>query len=192
MTDRTDRKGLPLPDQPLQTERLSLQLVSECSLPGLFEVHASEDVCRYLPFATWVDMEDARTWYARARQRHMDGDAIQWAVTLRATGTVLGMCLLFNYEPSHGRAELGYSLGQSYWGQGFAREAVSVVIAHGFDALGLHRLEARVDPRNSASAGLLRRLGFVHEGCLRRRDHLKDERVDVDYFGLLQPDWDRA
>ena len=125
MTESTDRKDLPLPDQPLQTERLSLQLVSERSLPGLFEIHASDDVCRYLPFATWQDMKDACTWHERARQRHADGDAIQWAVMLRRSDTVLGMCLLFNYEPTHGRAELGYSLGQSYWGQGFAREAVS-------------------------------------------------------------------
>jgi RimJ/RimL family protein N-acetyltransferase len=166
-----------------------LQLVSRRALPGLFAVHSDEAVCRYLPFATWQRMDDADTWYGRARQRHEDGDAIQWAISSRDTGAVLGMCLLFNYEQSHARAELGYSLGRPYWGLGFAREAVSAVIAHGFDVLDLHRLEARVDPRNSASAGLLQRLGFVHEGRLRRRDHLKDERVDVDYFGLLRLDW---
>ncbi len=181
--------GLPLPEQALQTPRLTLQLVSERNLPGLFAVHNVEEVCRYLPFATWQDMEDARRWYDKARQRHAEGDAIQWVVSERSSGNVCGMCLLFNYESSHARAEVGYSLARDFWGQGMAREAVSAVLAHGFNTLELYRLEARVDPRNTASAGLLKRLGFVHEGCLRRRDQMKDERVDVDYFGLLRADW---
>lgn len=188
-TDDSDASGLPLPAQPLQTARLTLQLVSERNLPGLLAVHSVDEVCRYLPFATWQDMEDAKRWYARASDRHREGGAIQWVVIERDSGTVCGMCLLFNYESSHARAEVGYSLGRDFWGRGMAREALSAVLVHGFDTLGLYRLEARVDSRNSASAGLLRRLGFKHEGCLRRRDQLKDERVDVDYFGLLRPEW---
>lgn len=184
-----DASRLSLPERPLRTARLSLELVTDRTLPGLFTVHAVEEVCRFLPFATWQNMDDARQWYERARQRHTDGEAIQWVVCDRDTASVCGMCLLFNYDRGHARAELGYSLGRAHWGRGLAQEAVSAVIDYGFDALDLYRLEARVDPRNHASAVLLKRLGFAHEGCLRRRDELKGERVDVDYFGLLRPDW---
>ena len=47
------------------------------------------------------------------------------------------------------------------------RESLEAVIAHGFAAMDLHRIEAVVDTDNGASSGLLRRLGFTHEGVRR-------------------------
>jgi len=59
---------------------------------------------------------------------------------------------------------LGYWMGLPYAGQGYMREAASLVAAFAFDTLLLHRLQASCLPRNEPSINLLRRLGFEEEG----------------------------
>ena len=59
----------------------------------------------------------------------------------------------------------------------------------GFRALGLHRIEADIDPRNAASRRLLARLGFTSEGTLRERFFVGDEATDSEIFGLLREQW---
>ena len=68
------------------------------------------------------------------------------------------------------------------------REAASAVIDHAFGTLRLNRLEADIDPRNVASAGLLERLGFAREGLLRERWIVGDEVSDSALYGLLASD----
>jgi RimJ/RimL family protein N-acetyltransferase len=67
-------------------------------------------------------------------------------------------------------------------------EAAHAVIDHGFNTVGLRRLEADIDPRNLGSAKLLERLGFVREGLLRERWVVGDEISDSALYGLLKRD----
>ena len=55
--------------------------------------------------------------------------------------------------------------------------------------LGLHRLEADIDPRNTASRRSLERLGFQREGYLRERWLVAGEVCDTELFGLLGREW---
>ena len=64
--------------------------------------------------------------------------------------------------------ELGYWLGVRWWGKGYATEAVAAIANYGLGALGLLRLQAMVYGPNVASARVLEKTGFTHEGTLRR------------------------
>lgn len=59
---------------------------------------------------------------------------------------------------------LGYVAYASTTGHGYMTEGLGLVIAHAFEELGLHRLEANIQPGNTRSARLVERLGFRHEG----------------------------
>jgi ribosomal-protein-alanine N-acetyltransferase len=63
---------------------------------------------------------------------------------------------------------LGYAAVAAYAGQGYMREGLEIVLARGFTELGLHRLEANIQPANQASIALVRGAGFVHEGFSER------------------------
>ena len=65
-------------------------------------------------------------------------------------------------------------------------EALVGLLSSAFSDMGLRRIEAEVDVRNSASARLLARLGFVREGLLRQRWVSKGEVKDVEIHGLLR------
>jgi RimJ/RimL family protein N-acetyltransferase len=69
------------------------------------------------------------------------------------------------------------------------REAVGELLRFAFEELGLHRIEADVDPRNVASIRLLERVGFCLEGRMRERWIVGDEINDTAFYGLLRREW---
>jgi len=61
-------------------------------------------------------------------------------------------------------ASLGYYVGAPFAGRGYMREGLELVKRYAFHELGLHRLEANIQPENTASIALVKRCGFVYEG----------------------------
>ena len=89
----------------------------------------------------------------------------------------------------HGTGELGYVLNPAYFGNGYATEASNAMLALGFEQLGLHRIIARIDARNTASAAVLQRLGMRQEAYLRENEWFKDEWTDEIDFAVLASEW---
>ncbi len=83
------------------------------------------------------------------------------------------------------RAEIGYILKSSHWGQGLANEALAALLQHARDQMGMLRIDADVDPRNSASLRCIERLGFFREGYARERWVVSGEVQDSVLLGLL-------
>lgn len=83
--------------------------------------------------------------------------------------------------------ELGYWLGEDFWGQGLMQEAVLLMLRYARDHLKLLRVFAVVYDRNKASAAVLRKCGFKDEGTLRS-SVIKDGTVlDCLLFGISWP-----
>jgi RimJ/RimL family protein N-acetyltransferase len=173
----------------LDSARLQIRLVTEADLPALLDVNGDDTVTRYLPYASWRGIEDARAWFARMNALQAAGGALQFAIIDKRTSRAIGSCLLFRHEESSARAELGYVLGRQYWGQGYMREALRRLIDCAFGELSLRRLEAEVDPRNVRSARVLTQLGFAQEGLLRERWLTRGVPCSVNTYGLLQREW---
>lgn len=80
------------------------------------------------------------------------------------------------------RGDLGYWLGEPYWGRGIMTAAVSVVAPYAMDRFGLCRLEAAVFAWNPASMRVLERCGFVREGVSAAGVFKDGQLIDeVDY-----------
>ncbi|KAF0177258.1 MAG: GNAT family N-acetyltransferase [Hyphomonadaceae bacterium] len=91
-------------------------------------------------------------------------NSLHWAIT-RDGGEALGRMSLV--IPREGVGEIGVILRADAQGNGLCGEALRLVAAHGFGALGLHRIQADIDPDNAASLRLFERNGFQREGVLR-------------------------
>lgn len=86
-------------------------------------------------------------------------------------------------------AYLGY-YGMAGWqGRGLMSEAVALVVAHAFEGLGLHRIEANIQPGNMSSRALAKRLGFRQEGYSPRYLRIGGEWRDHERWAILSEEW---
>ena len=170
----------------LTTPRLLLRPLREDDAAALFAVFSDPAVMRYWSTAPWTDRAQADHRIASDADAHARGEHLALGIERRDDGRLIGRCTLFDLWPSCRRAQVGYGLHASAWGQGLAAEAVGALLCHGFEAMDLNRVEADIDPRNSASARLLQRLGFTREGLLRERWIVDGEVSDSEIHGLLR------
>jgi RimJ/RimL family protein N-acetyltransferase len=174
---------------PIATPRLVIREVRYADVDDLFEVNGDHEVTRFLPYATWQSREDGVAWFTRMTGLVERGNARQLVLVRKDGDKVIGTLLLFNFDPGSARLELGYVLGRAHWGGGLMREALQSMCAYAFGSLGIRHLEAEVNSSNVASIRLLRSLGFVHEGTLRKRWVAKAAAYDTDMYGLLSAEW---
>jgi RimJ/RimL family protein N-acetyltransferase len=101
-------------------------------------------------------------------------------------GEVVGSAELKLHGPSTG--EIAYAVHPRRWGQGIATAAARELLRLGFDRHGRHRLFATCDPRNLASAAVLRRIGMRYEGRMRGTALIRDGWRDSDLYAVLADD----
>lgn len=171
----------------LQSERLRLRFLAPGDAGALFAIFSNAEVMRYGSSAAWTDPARAHALIDEILAGYADGTLLQLGIEIE--GTVCGTVTLRHFDMANRRCEIGFMLARPYWGTGVMQEAVPALLDHAFDTLGMLRIEADIDPRNTASARLLQRLGFRHEGLLRERWLVNGEVCDSDYYGLLLRDW---
>jgi RimJ/RimL family protein N-acetyltransferase len=126
-------------------------------------VFGDPEVCRYWSRPALQDHAAAAELQQEIAQGFAARTLFQWGIAERSGADVIGTVTLASLSREHGRAEVGYAVARRVWGQGYAGEALAELIAFAFRSLGLRRLEADVDPRNTRSVRVLERLRFRHQ-----------------------------
>jgi len=94
-----------------------------------------------------------------------------------------------DHDTANGTAALGYGFDRHCWGRGYATAAVREIVDDAFRSPVLHKIWARVDPRNVGSMRVLEKAGFRLEGVLESHFVRRGERVDRAMFGLTRTNW---
>jgi RimJ/RimL family protein N-acetyltransferase len=175
-------------DLTLRTPRLDLRPLRPDDAGALMAIHSDPAVMRYWSTPPWSDLQQAHDLIQREIAGMAAGTAVRLGIVVREEAALIGHCTLFSFDAQCRRAETGYALRASAWGHGYANEAVSALLDWGFAELGLNRVEADIDPRNTPSARALERLGFTREGHLRERWIVAGEKCDSLIYGLLAGD----
>jgi ribosomal-protein-alanine N-acetyltransferase len=139
----------------------------------------------YMDIEPLGDLAAADAVIAWATGLAASGDGVRWAIRDRAGAFVgtAGFNALVRERGSRG--EVAYDVVRARWRQGVMAEVLPVVLRHGFESLGLHRIEAMVTPGNAASAALLERHGFLREAVLRDYAFWKGRYWDQWLFARL-------
>jgi len=173
----------------INTPRISLRPISEADVDAFYTVYSNPEVMRYWSTPPLPNRDAASRQIADIHEGFKRHELLKWAIALRNSDMLIGTATLFHPDFSNRRSEIGYALGRAHWGNGYMQEALKAVIDFAFEKLELHRIEADVDPRNTASIRTLERLGFQREGYLRERWQVNGEIQDALFFGLLRPEW---
>jgi [ribosomal protein S5]-alanine N-acetyltransferase len=180
---------MSLPSPTLHTERLSLRPFTDADADALFALHTNPDVLRYWDAPPWSDPARAERFIAGCRQLADEGSGARLAIDRASDGSFIGWCGLTRWNPDYRSASLGYCYDEAAWGHGYATEAARAVLQWAFDTLPLNRVQSETDTRNAASARVLEKLGFAHEGTLREDCIVNGDVSDSWVFGLLRREW---
>jgi RimJ/RimL family protein N-acetyltransferase len=178
------RERLPI----LHGRRVTLRELRTTDAAPLCALLTTEEVSRFIspPPATAEGFARFIAWTLRQRA---SGTYACFAVTLAGHDTAIGIFQVRETEPGFATAEWGFALGSAYWGTGLFQEGAELVLRFAFDALGVHRLEARAALKNGRGNGALRKVGAVQEGVLRRSFLRNGEYLDQALYSIVDDDW---
>jgi ribosomal-protein-alanine N-acetyltransferase len=170
----------------LKTPRLTLRELSLKDAEAIFKMRANQRVNQFIARPTMEDSESAADLVQRTRDAYANQQAIGWAGVLRDGVTIIGSCGFNRFEAENLRAEIGGEMAPKYWGKGIAQEAVAAILQFGLETIGLHAIEAKVDPGNRGACALLDRFGFVKEAVFRDRIYFQGEFRDMAVYTLIK------
>lgn len=168
-------------------DSLHLRWLEPADLPALRAIFGDPEIVRFMAVSCLHTDANAEAFLLSILEGFISGNLYQWGVEFQ--GEIVGTCTLAQIDRDNRRAELGFALARSFHGRGLMRRAVPLLLDFAFGRLGLHRIEADVDPRNLASLKLLEKLGFRREGVLRDRWLEADGFQDSVMLGLLRREW---
>jgi [ribosomal protein S5]-alanine N-acetyltransferase len=138
----------------------------------------------------WLRLPDTPELFAAYLERAARDDRASYLIRHRACGGLVGLVNVNNIvRGSLQSGYLGYAAFASHAGRGLMTEGLRAVLGSVFGDLGLHRVEANIQPGNARSIGLVQRLGFQKEGFSRRYLKIAGEWRDHERWALLAEDF---
>lgn len=167
--------------------RIHLRPLTPADAPLLAAYRNQPEVARYQAWLLPFTLEAAQALIESMRGRTPEDDGwTQLALANVEGDELLGDVAVRRAGP---QAEIGVTLSRQAQGRGLATEGLTLLLAHLFGTLGLHRVYASIDPHNIPVARLLTRLGFRHEGTTLESYLHRGEWTDDATYGLLAREW---
>lgn len=170
----------------LLTERLVLRPPHLDDIDELAEIANNRRIAEMtsrMPFPYGV--KDAEAFIDGCRNGRYGSHV--YAITLADTGRLIGMCSLENRERTGG-FEIGFWLGDPWWGKGYATEAASTLVDQAFRSTAAERIHALCRTVNSASRNVIRKCGFSFVG-LDEMETVTAGRVAIERYLLDRSVW---
>jgi RimJ/RimL family protein N-acetyltransferase len=146
----------------IETERLSLRPWEADDWLAFRDIAADPRVTRYIGDGTPWPEKRARQFVERQMALFDQRAFCLWKALPRTEGELAGFCGL-QPLPESNEIEIGWWLAHAWWGQGLATEAARAALRDGFVRVGLTRIVAIAQPANTASIGIMRKLGMRFE-----------------------------
>ena len=161
----------------LETPRLLLREMTLDDLPATREI-VCDGQTMYAWNGAWSEDENVEGLQKQLRGYREDGFG-RWAVVLKETGKVIGMCGLQYCDTDQDKVpEIGYLFNRAYWGHGYATEAAVACKEYAFEQLGFDEVYSVIRDTNIPSINVA-----IRNGMLARRIFVKHYRgVDMPHY----------
>lgn len=176
-------------DATLENEFVRLEPIEDRHREALRAAGDDPDLWRFASvnqhnadFDAWMDDRLA----ARAR-----GDDVAFAVFSKTSGDFAGSTSYLAVNLPHRKVEIGWTwYARKFWAGAVNPACKRLLMGHGFDTLGLNRIELKLDATNARSWKAVERLGARHEGVHRHHMVMPDGRLrDTAWFSVLKAEW---
>jgi RimJ/RimL family protein N-acetyltransferase len=144
---------------------------------------------RTLMFIAPVGTAGEEAWFTRMSEHH-GNDRWFFVICRLEDDRPVGSIELHEIDLRNGSASLGIAIGdRADTGRGYGSDALRTLVAFGFDELRLERIELDVYDFNDGARRMYERVGFHHEGTLRRALFSHGAYHDVHRMSILREEW---
>ncbi len=173
----------------LETERLILRRYRTEDAADMFRNWAqSEEVTRYLTWEPYTSVENVRGYISWIVDSYAD-DKYNWMIEYKPTHEAIGAIDVIGIREDIASCEIGYCMGERFWGKGLMPEAFKEVIRYLFTEIGMNRIEATHDPRNPQSGRVMEKCGLLYEGTHRQASRNNQGICDCVMRAILKEDY---
>lgn len=176
----------------IETERLILRRTVAEDAQAMFDNWASDDeVTKFLMWPTHESVAVTEKIIASWMTEYENENYYQWIIELKELGHPIGSISVVGQKEKTCAAEIGYCMGKRWWHRGIMSEALQAVIDFLFSEVGVNRVEARHDPNNPHSGGVMKKCGMKYEGTTRASDRNNQGICDAAHYAILRSDWEK-
>ncbi|NQV83551.1 MAG: GNAT family N-acetyltransferase [Rhodospirillales bacterium] len=180
---------MKFPDLP--GERIDLVEINASCIDDLHEYSSMPVFFEFMELIESRSREETETYYQKLVRRSQAPTGHYWMIRHKGDDKVIGTFGVLDIDTRKGSCEIGYGVSPQYWGKGYFKEVLRMVLEYLFDEAGFHRVWAKTQDDNAASINSLKSLGFKHEGTLR--DFYLSEkngvRNDAVVLAILRPEF---
>lgn len=178
----------------LETPRLVLRRFDLEDAQAMFDNWASDpEVTKYLTWPTYENVDTANLIIGDWMSHYPEDSFYLWAIVPKDNDDKpIGSISVVHHNDKVESAEIGYCIGRVWWHQGIMSEALGAVIVYLFEEVGMNRIEARHDPNNPHSGGVMRKCGMQYEGTSRQCDRNNQGLCDTSIYAILKEDYKKV
>lgn len=172
-----------------QGDRVRLRAMEPEDWQAFVQAQDSEidRACYHIPFPK--SQESARKWAHNSSLAEPQGDILRLVIE-NLNGEMVGNLNTHDCDPRHGTFSYGLAIIRQHWHKGYASEAIRLVLRYFFQELRYQKATVQIYAFNEASLKLHERLGFVHEGRLRRMHFTGGEFHDLTILGITREEFE--
>jgi len=176
----------------LRTHRLLVRDWSVADAEAALKLYGHDTVMSWLHEPNRIPNADAmhgvlHSWITE--QREMSPGTGRWALVLLDGGMLVGGVSLLPMPVPEADVEIEYQLAPEYWGRGYGREAVRLILDYAFRVRNFRRVWLETHAANERAIRAYKACGFVEEGRMRQHVWLAGRFVDNIIMGVLREEW---
>ncbi|WP_412988958.1 GNAT family N-acetyltransferase [Pediococcus siamensis] len=168
----------------LETDRLKLRPVTLDDASDMYAYAQDPETVKYV-FDQHQSVEATKSIILSYFMKTPMG---KWGIELKQTHHLIGT-IDMRVDQANLRAEIGYAIGRSYWGNGYVPEAATRILELGFAELHLKRIQARHIAENYKSGRVMQKIGMHQEGIFKNYAQHKGQTVDEIYYAITDAEW---
>jgi ribosomal-protein-alanine N-acetyltransferase len=174
----------PFPE--LSSERLHLRHIDKTDAQAVLYLRGSSEVMKYIDKPLQKTAEDALAYIDLMEKEIKNNQSINWGICLHNNNSLLGIIGYHIIDKANQRAEIGYVLHDKFWRKGITNEAIQMVLDFGFESMGLHSVEARINPLHDGSRNILLKNHFQKEAYFKENFYANGKFLDTEVYSLIR------
>ena len=169
----------------LVTERLVLRRMCFDDLYNYYERICSDgNVTRYMKFEPHQDIGETLQRLEKTLAEYEAGGRYCWVITVKGEDELIGIFDLLALDESDNSCTFAYMLGESWWGNGYATEAMKAVFNFAFEELEVELIRGSHFSANAASGAVMRKAGMTHIGTVPGKYEKQGQLHDGEIYEL--------